>query len=497
MNIDDMMKDASLVDHEWMGEDSGLAREEQPDILDPQSIENEIKNPNDIKSELEAEWGYGDISPTLGYNEKPEDTQRNISGNSEDTDKNQVIKFARDLMNRGNTASVVDASLKKHFPTATLKKASKELRELFSMDGILGRIAVDSRGYESCDEAVKVASNSPYKRFIKYVIGCECGDPYMMPALTEGENEDADSTGNSTDDFFAASDDYVVPRVAHCPTSMMPLFGSAEKDIHKREAEYLTNIMNVTGLPHGIVEKLKKQKEKSVKKVQKAFCALDRMHEKRDKQKYSEKVDSSEHEIKPAENEVEFTEAPEGQMDVMKAEASEDAERVLTEPEKRPDDSHKSPSEYAVTVADNEVDTPSEPDPRLNVDPVDGNIQQEVEMEPDERPRSLSGVSPRGTSPEVSIDEEAEGSLGDLELTDGGDVSMPSPKQPKGAVDVNPANTEDMQEEIPSPLEEVDVDPDVSREGEFAGTDEIELESNDKKRAAGDLKVEMTQDFEW
>ena len=377
---DSAIEDHSLVDLNWL---------EDPSVMDLSSI----RNPNNIKPEVEMEWGLG--GPTIDLDEPAGVVERNLPEDAVG-DASAVILFARDMMNRGCSGRQVAASLKSKYPPVLLAKASKGLRGLFAMDGLVGRILVDARGYKSCKDAMKSASASPYKHFIKCVYGCECGDPHDLPvndAMVIGPVPE--TTGNAMDDFMAREmvgmefdttkemDDYkrehdvrpgtkmtvkpeakksekpgsksvqkatkediekahpdsmfivdgtamdrkdalkelalgarvgiVHPKdmsktASHCRSTMLPRMAAGDLDKSLMDST-LTEMMNTTPLPEGVVKGLRATKASNMAKVRAAFRWLDKQADKADDAKYAGKVDASEYKLKRADNEIDIVDA--------------------------------------------------------------------------------------------------------------------------------------------------------------------------------------------
>jgi len=282
-----MSKEASLTDLEWLVNGEGLKGEPN---FEPQY---DGKN-NNSKDDLQLQWGYGSIPPDFsdpeaGFVERhiPEDYLEDVS---------KVIVVSRDLMNRGLMGHALIAAIQSKFTPEEIKTASSELKSLLSLEGIIGCVAVDGRGYTSCEAALKVAANSPYKRFIKYVIGCECGD-HVMVASNNSKMSVADSCGDSTDDFFATDEAYVAEEVPYCRSTMLPLMASGGGDLDPSEMDpTMIDLMNVVQVPQDDAEKLWNHDDKSkstLKKVRDAFRAIDRKRTLEAKMKYSDHVDAS------------------------------------------------------------------------------------------------------------------------------------------------------------------------------------------------------------
>lgn len=276
---DAAIKDAAVTNLEWLQDGIIHPGEPQLDL-------SGVKKHNNIKPELEVQWG--NAPGAVDLNEPAGEVKRNVPEEAQ-MDAGPVILFARDMMNRGSSISKVASALKAKYDLPTLKKAKAGLTELFKMDGIIGRIAVDGRGYESCKDAYKAASNSPYKRFIKYAIGCCCGDPCMMPVNQSELMGDVvtESTGNPMDDFLASKQASEVKKVACCRSTMLPILSG---DLSPNEMDdTLVEVMNVTGMPPAVKEQIASKNASNMAKVKAAFRWLDRNAAEEQEKKYSDK----------------------------------------------------------------------------------------------------------------------------------------------------------------------------------------------------------------
>lgn len=281
MNLDDMLKEASIIDHSWYG--NGMLKPGEPTF----DAEKEgIRKRNHIIPELEIEFGMA--GPDVDPNEPAGVVSRNIPEEALG-DANSVIVFARDQMNRGKMGKSLTSALEAKFEAGTLEKASDGLKKLFSLEGIVGCIAVDGRGYKNCREAMKAASHSPYKHFIKHVIGCQCGDPQQMPSSVVSASVDADSKGGSMDGFLASEGAHKAEMVSHCRSTMLPIL-SWQGDLDPSEVDQtLVELTNTTGLPEGEVKDIwafaKDRKLSSIQTIQATFRWLNAQNEKGDVKK--------------------------------------------------------------------------------------------------------------------------------------------------------------------------------------------------------------------
>ena len=282
MNLTSMLKkDAAIVDLSWTTD--GLVHPGEPH-LDLSTV----KKHNNIKPELELQWGGG--GPNIDLDEPAGMVSRNLPDDGVEAGK--VILFARDLMNKGRPASEVIRGLKVRFGKSVLKAAKAGLQEQLKLDGVVGRIAVDSRGYDSCKDALKAASASPYKRFIRYVVGCNCGcgcgDPQMLPVGGPGGMELVESTGNPVDDFLASKTASQTELKAHCRSTMLPVLAG---DVSPSEMDQiLVEMTEVVGLPGSVKDAIASKKATNVAKLRAAFRWLDRAAAKVADDKYAGKV---------------------------------------------------------------------------------------------------------------------------------------------------------------------------------------------------------------
>lgn len=294
MNLSDMLKEASIIDHSWYENGlSNIVEEEVEDVADPK--------PNNIKNELEVQWDNG--GPALDLGPDIDVVKRNIP---EELDVSSgVIMFARDCMNKGLMGEELVAALQDRFDSTTMSAEAKELKAQLELQGFVGCVAIDGRGYKSCKEAMQAAENSPYKDTIKYVIGCSCGDSVEMP-VAGAEITLAETSGNSMDDFIASEDTYEPKMIECCRSTMLPIV-SAQSDIDQEHMAPATiDLMNVTGLPEGELAAIQSSDASWTEKVKKTFRAAYKAKKVAAKSAYTGKVDTSEHSLVMADNEIEL-----------------------------------------------------------------------------------------------------------------------------------------------------------------------------------------------
>jgi hypothetical protein len=296
MNLDGILREGSLTDLSWYKDGMKTPGEI---TFHPEGS----KNPNNVKPEAQDQWGYGDISPIF-----VEDISGMVKRNIPEKDLGDVapvVLFARHMMNQGASAPVVDREIKARFTKEEMRQGLRGLKSLLAMDGIIGRFAIDARGYENCNQAKQAAEKSPYKRYMKFIIGCSCGDPHMIPAQDNGLEMVA-STGNVADDFFAMDESYESKEIPHCRSTMLPLYASVDDLDPSWQNDLMVVVENLSGIPGDEAKRIRMLDEKPIKKAQMMFRAIDKIASTEGRQRYSEPIDASEFMIDTAENEIEL-----------------------------------------------------------------------------------------------------------------------------------------------------------------------------------------------
>ena len=318
----DVSKSAALIDHEWYV--SGMLKPGEP-TFDAES--EGIKKRNNVKPELEVEWGMA--GPQIDLDEPAGKVDRNIPDECMPDMTEKVIMFARDQQNRGRMGKKLVRALRAKFDQKTLRMAKDELRKQFAFDGVVGCVAVDGRGYKSCQDALKAAANSPYKHFIKHVIGCQCGDPHMIPSaatstlskLSAMTKEEEDKTCNATDAFFA-SGEHKTSVTAHCRSTMLPII-SWRGDLDPSEMDStMVDIQNTTGLPEGSFDKLWDDRKNgkyssNLEMMRAAFREVEAHKGRMESVDYSKKADINDFMIQPSDNEIDFAAPAQSDIDLI------------------------------------------------------------------------------------------------------------------------------------------------------------------------------------
>jgi hypothetical protein len=302
MNLDDVLREprsASLVDHDWWVE--GLVKDGQL-TYDP----SENYKDNNKKDDLEIEWGYGTIQPQYADDDTrvpAGGVERNIPAEAL-ADAAPVIMFARDLMNRGFMGAELQRQLKANFQQNNLRVAAGQLRELFKLEGIIGRIAVDTRGYDNSKLAIAAIQNNPFKRFIKYAV--------TEPRAREDYAWLPDTREN--DDFFSSTVEedkgrgHKASMIPHCKQTMLPIYagmGDLDKSILD---DTLIEVMNVTPMTDAEKNEIVNNDKyaTNAEKLQAVFRSLDRRATASKQQQYAKSVDVSEFMIESSEQEIEI-----------------------------------------------------------------------------------------------------------------------------------------------------------------------------------------------
>lgn len=311
MNLDDVMaspiKNASLVNHDWWAEGLGAENfDVSPHYKD-----------NNKKDDLEIAWGYGTIDTEYSTgNDAPAPAgvvDRNISDDEDDSKK--VIMFARDAMNRGFMGKELVALIKGKFDKDSLKTASSELHELFKWNGIVGRVAIDARGYRSAKDALKATYRNPYKGCIKFIIKEKVAseDYAWLPSSKQSKFAGLETLQNSCDDFFANTDfdkEYTCNLVAHCKDTMIPILSGMSDLDESFMDDTLISLINITALPaqkaKSIQDDVSNGKYAAHTGIKKAFMWIEDKVQEKKSSKYAEIVDASEFIIGSSDQEIAF-----------------------------------------------------------------------------------------------------------------------------------------------------------------------------------------------
>lgn len=301
MDLTGYLREGSLQNLGWLGDDLKA--------ISPQIGPKK----NNIKPEAQKQWGLEKTEPV--FESGAGEVKRALS--EEDSSVTDgVIRFARDLMNKGAEWSDIQRQLGAKFPVSSLKKASNELAILAKKDGMVGRFVIDATGYKNCKLAAQSVKASPYKRFIKFIIGCNCGDHHFVES-SDDRMKLSSSSGNGIQDFLSDDVVYSKKMIPLCASTMIPILARGDLD-----EEWLDSGLIELEASFGLLESDKKLVKGTshdvVTKMKLAFNLIDkRKREKRlasDAKNY--KSDASSFALKKADFNVDLQKPAQGPLSV-------------------------------------------------------------------------------------------------------------------------------------------------------------------------------------
>lgn len=351
---------------------------------------SEVKEPNNVKPELRYQWRGG---PDFDFEDTASGDVKRVPRKDE-ANPRKVIHFARDMMNRGHRFSEVARELKARFAPVELSAAKSGLRKLAAANGLIGRFVLDACGYPSCKEAFASIQHSPWKSFIRYVVGCNCGDhEYFVedahPVLTLEKGKVA-----SVDDVFVESKE--TKTVERCASTHLRIAGSSPEgwlDPAEVDQSFL-KLSKMGYLPQAKVDELSKSNLSPIAKLCEAFKYIDNTLEKNENTKYEVNVDPSEYKMDVADNEIELeavptSEAPE--FDESELKPFEGVEGLELAPV------HQTPNDsVSLGVVDDEISVSPVHETSVEMDDVpDGDYEgaDEIELEAPKEQKSEEKVS--------------------------------------------------------------------------------------------------------
>ena len=129
------------------------------------------RNPHECKDELAMQWG------NEGYIVKPDSNIVPVQKeNKKASIQASIVQLTRSLMNSGMKTAAIRDYLEKHQNPAVIKGCSQEIDRQLRLEGSVGRFVLDARGYKNCADALRFAEKNPFKKYIRYMIGCNCGN---------------------------------------------------------------------------------------------------------------------------------------------------------------------------------------------------------------------------------------------------------------------------------------------------------------------------------
>lgn len=264
---DGIPKEASLMDLTWL--DDGLLKPGAGKTFDPTGPIG--TQDHDIKPALEHQWGYHHIDPIFSEQDKLEPT----SAPSSSSVPLEIEKWLRDQMNMGVQGKALNAKLNAKFTKENIKEAKDVIASMQPLQGVVGCFAIDGRGYKSCKVAMELAKKSPFKRYIKYVIGCNCGTPHKIEHNSLQKLVSAsDVETSSIDSFINDNTVHATTYTDHCASTALNILanddGINDDDVDKD----VTDLQELGGLTASDVSKVKSLKASNIERLRHAFMLV-------------------------------------------------------------------------------------------------------------------------------------------------------------------------------------------------------------------------------
>jgi len=156
MNLEDFIEENSISNLDWLNDEETYIPKDK-DI--------------DKKDDLEIEWGEGS-GIDIGYQPEPTTIKDEM-----DLSNNYMQRTVREMQMMGMNQNKIVSCLIERFGKSLVKKNMSNMKLLLANSGFTGCVALDTKDYNQCKDGIKVASKSPYKRYIKFAIANEgCAD---------------------------------------------------------------------------------------------------------------------------------------------------------------------------------------------------------------------------------------------------------------------------------------------------------------------------------
>jgi len=458
MDLTDMLSDNSLVDHSWYK--NGLIKQGQPNF-DPQK--EGIMKRNNIKPELEMEWG--NAGPRIDFERIRQRIQEKKNQNN-NVDIEEVIKYIRDLLNSGKMGIELMRSIYSKYDRGTIRSVQNAISGLLKLEGLAGCVIVDGRGYDSCQEALALAKNSPFKRFIKYTLGCQCGDPIYLPANENSIIQDGIvATDNSLDNFLSQDDKHETELVAHCPTTRLKILSSIDDIDRSFVNDTLINMHNVGGLSESIKNSLTREdrvsKKPPYRDIQTAFhmIAMKNFYESRKANQI--KIDNSEHIIERADNAIDIDKKAQSDIEVNPVNPAIQHEVEVVKGSIST--VFDGPDSLPKGISDIDLANMTRKE-QIAVEMTDGDNSSEIKLQKDTENKSVLDID-ANSSLIVETDKPVTSSVLDIDANSSLNV------------------------ETDKPVTSIDIELTQFKEKEFEGTDVIDIP--DEKEAEGELDIKL------
>jgi len=255
MDLRDMMKEASLTNLDWL---------EDPQTFEPKDLDQSKID------DLELQWqGGGDIS----MSSPPTTIQTEMNVRNPWRSVKACVESARVFLNQGIMGKELVAALKTHFPPDVIEKAVPNLRDLVKGEGLIGCVAIDLRCDDDHTRMIKAAQQSPFKRFIKYVLMT----PKQVSShhLVERQATTKPSmTSGSIDGLLENKDSDCEIRLVYKPLNLPILIASQPHEEYVDEEYAEKSLMELAKLglvPDEEIKRIKEEEEKACIKLRRAF----------------------------------------------------------------------------------------------------------------------------------------------------------------------------------------------------------------------------------
>lgn len=267
MNLKRMLRDASLTNLQWLL---------KGDTFNPADKDN------DKKDDLEFQWGYGDIDPNYSSSTliKVYDDEVN-----EGTQTRPVMDYAQELIMQGLMGYELLQALRKKFGKPVLRTAKVEVRKAVEVSGVLGCLAFQcDGGKKSTKQLTSSMKNSPFKRFMSYVMGCDaCQKCRYLSSSCRSDSVMGNGADNSIDSFLDGEQDMVTAvKRFYCQKHMRPILGG-EQDLSDEDMDStLVDLETLGMIEEKTACKIRKRSGSNLSKLRSAFrCAYKRLRDKK------------------------------------------------------------------------------------------------------------------------------------------------------------------------------------------------------------------------
>jgi len=253
-------------------------------------VKKNERNPHECKDELDMQWGEGGFVIT---------EDNNVPATKKFLDhkvatQTIIVAQVRSMMNAGAKESVIRDFLASTQKPEIIKACGQEIDRQLKLTGSVGRFVLDARGYKNCDAAMKFASKNPFKKYMKFVIGCNCGTHVTTQKSKTGSYTASESSGDAITDFLGEDSDHDKNETYQaCPTTGFQVM-SGQGDIDEDWAgNTMIDVMNAAVLDKEQGKSFTASNEQPYMKLKKFFIALDSglIKPEVENRDYSEKCD--------------------------------------------------------------------------------------------------------------------------------------------------------------------------------------------------------------